>query len=302
MVLLQLGIGYFPIYIAYMIMYVILFVIRNRKMKIKELINNLIKAQSFLYLIFLNYTFYYFAFGTLPNFIGKISFNILISFYLLIIFSLMKKSLIRFGTHLQENKLRYKHKKYTLIIIARVIICYLMSFMIGPFLNFESDNIGKYFLILSYSNNLIALLTGKNIITDYMIKTLNYIFNKYGISLIKTEVDETILQIQKIIFGVTLDIIFITTIKLIYYHLWSAKILLTNCYFPKTKSLGTFMIITSNLMVTFMVFGCMFLKKKTYLSYKGNFHWFMNIYSLLFTHVLFECNLSFYSKFCQSWE
>ena len=286
---------YAPIYIFSTLIFVIAFIIHHRKNSFKELLIKLFRAEAYMLVIFCNYFFIMFFLPKFENLMENIYLSILNFFYVLLFFCLLKENIVRFVVYLEERKSEIKHKDILIILASRISVCYLFSFMSAPFLKFQSEYIGSYFLILSYINNLFALYTGKNIITDNAIKIWNYLMKNHQNYLINTYIDEKTIKAQKFILGSTLDISFISSVRMLTYNLWSARMLITNCHSISTEILGILIILAIDLTMTITIFLYMLKKREILFSYKRKLNKFLNIYVLFLVHSLFEINIVYFS-------
>jgi len=171
--------------------------------------------------------------------------------------------------------------------------------MSTPFLQFKLNEPTQYLVIFSYINNLITLYTRFNLFEYGTTKIYRTLFIKRQnddavAQMINSPEKEQIKNIDKIISGCTLDITFISSIKLIVYHLWPGNVIYSNCAYATTELGGIIIFVSVNILLTFSILMFMAKKREALFTYRGELNIIMNVYLLFLTNILFEITLSFF--------
>lgn len=289
--------SWFPIYSFLVFFRFIRYIFVLRKTLLKDLISVIYSSQGCIIILMLNYIFFYFIQEKLKQNLEDFGFEIFNFFYFLIFFIFVRHSLMKYAMYIFDQKFQTKQQTFLLLITARISLSYLISFMSCPFLNFQTNRIAQYLIIYTYANNLIGLYTRFNLFQYFCIKIYRF-FKKKSQSIIKKKIHsnkEKKQYINKIISGCTLDIVFISSCRMIIYNLWPGNIIYSNCVYPNSTREGVLLFVVVNICVTLGIFAYMVYKKTALFFYKGKLDYHVNIYLLYMTNTLFESSISFFA-------
>lgn len=289
--------SWFPIYSFLLFLRFIRYIFVLKKTLLKDMISVIYSSQGCTLILMLNYIFFYFIQEKLKESLEGFWFEIFNLFYFLIFFIFVRHSLMKYAMYIFDQKFQTKQQTFLLLITARISLSYLISFMSCPFLNFQTNKITQYLIIYTYSNNLIGLYTRFNLFQYVCIKIYRF-FTKKSIKTIKTKMQsnkEKKQYINKIISGCTLDIVFISSCRMIIYNLWPGNIIYSNCVYLTSTREGMLLFVAVNLFVTLGIFVYMVYKKTALFFYKGKLDYHVNIYLLYMTNTLFETTISFFA-------
>ena len=232
----------------------------------------------------------------LKNLIGDVLFQILYNLYILLFFESMKRSLINYGRNLcKRNEILFENDKILFALNSRISLCFLLSFLLAPFLDFSYNNYYKYSLIFSYSHAILALYTRINVVNIILEKTLNFMFEKLKISFrLSSNLDETGIYLLKKISGSCYDMTFISTTSVFTFYFLKKTVTYSDCENHFVEEYGSFGIIISsviNFIITFILMYLIFKKKRTLFSYPIWKNIVLNIITLFLARCLFEANV-----------
>ena len=284
--------NWFPIYIFLLLVKFSRFFFLVRKFNIKEMLFMGYKSQGCGILLIVNYAFLFFLAKNFKDYVQKPWIDIFYSLYFLLFFLILKHFLVIFGTYAYDHNSQNQQQNFLMISVSRIALSYFISFTSSNFTQFKFNDIGQYLLIFSYSNNLITLYTRFNLFEFVTMKLYRFIVKKPK----NTQQNEQSINIQKILSGCTLDITFISSIRLLIYHIWEGNILYSNCDYESTELVGIIIFIILNMVLTFSILFFMIYKGEALFTYKGQLNVYMNIYLLYLTHVLFEITISFFAR------
>ena len=253
------------------------------------------RMNEFYFVMFSNYIFMMFI-KNLKNLIGDVLFQILYNLYILLFFESMKRSLINYGRNLcKRNEILFENDKILFALNSRISLCFLLSFLLAPFLDFSYNNYYKYSLIFSYSHAILALYTRINVVNIILEKTLNFMFEKLKISFrLSSNLDETGIYLLKKISGSCYDMTFISTTSVFTFYFLKKTVTYSDCENHFVEEYGSFGIIISsviNFIITFILMYLIFKKKRTLFSYPIWKNIVLNIITLFVARCLFEANV-----------
>ena len=290
---------WFPIYVFLFLLRLFRYLFLLKNLPMSGMFWLFYRSQSPAILLVINYSIFLYLADNIKNSIDKPWIDIFYSFYFLIFFIIFKHSLIKYGLYAYDHNFENQQQNFLIILGARIAICYFISFMSTPFLQFKLNEPTQYLVIFSYINNLITLYTRFNLFEYGTTKIYRTLFIKRQnddavAQMINSPEKEQIKNIDKIISGCTLDITFISSIKLIVYHLWPGNVIYSNCAYATTELGGIIIFVSVNILLTFSILMFMAKKREALFTYRGELNIIMNVYLLFLTNILFEITLSFF--------
>ena len=294
------GFNWFPIYSFLVLLRLFRYLFLMKNQSVRGMVWLIYRSQGSAFLLIVNYGIFLFLAEKFKLMMEKPWIDIFYSFYFLIFFLFFKNCLIKFGTYAYDFNFENQQQNFLIILAARIAISYFISFMATPFLRFKTNEPAQYLVIFSYSNNLITLYTRFNLF-GYVTNRLWRIFSKQKQS--ENDIDkidpkspekEQKKNIDKIISGCTLDITFISSIRLIIYNLWPGNVMYSNCSSASTDIVGIMVFVSVNILLTLSILIFMAKKGEALFTYRGKLNIYMNIYLLFLTNILFEITLSFF--------
>lgn len=288
---------WYPIYLFLFFLRLIryLLIYRNETCWIR--ITMLLRSQGSALTLLINYGVFL-LFSEKANELLSASYRDLIfSFYFIIFFFVLKSSLINFALYACDTNMQNQEQNFLIVLASRIAVCYFISFMSTSFMNFSFSEFGKYFIILSYINNIVGLYTRFNFVAFITLKIYRIWKKKDVVESVKKEnLRKKKKKIQKIMSGCTLDISFIGSMRLLICHLWPGNLIYSNCFYPKTNLEGILIFVFLNMSLALLILFFVSKRGEALFVYKGKLNIFVNLYLLFLNYALYEISMSFFGE------
>ena len=281
------------------------------KFNFKEVQKNLFKISIFSNCLFFHYFLIRFVFPYLNNQIPYHLANYLIPLYQIFYFRIMNSVAYK-ALYIYYNYASTLTKSLPSVVInsqMRYFQTFLLSVPLASILNFkiQIEGIIQWLLLLSYANCLVLIFTRVDMFAKYVyIPLYRKIFRPKQIK-IPRKLEENELKCQLIISGNLLDVIYLFSMRLLFWVIFKIWIIhpfqlkyYKNCGFEmdfstfQVNSVGIITVVAVNSLITLAVFIFMKLKKTLLFEYKMEENMsakILNVFTFLLLSVIIDNNI-----------